>query len=369
MVERGLRRRLEILRATKLTCLAAWLGACTSADGHVFRSPDGLADLPCMRAPFVIQKTGVSGFNLDYASRDPMVVAQIQDDARLYRVSLSQTHPVVSPSVVGRSGYTYGVVPVGGDGPLWMVFQNHSLAGQWRIYGALWNESTGLDATLVTVSSDGTENVGPKAARLGARLGIAFRQDSHVAFAVIEGAAVVSRHVGEDVSPHPVILRVLTRPEGFVVVYKRTTAALAYYDPVGKAAGGVPLPGAVADVTTVGGSLVAITAEPSGLQRITFDAGGAPVPKPLNVDAANVKVLRVATQSNHVALAFLENEGGDAAQLRFLWNQGESSLVYPRFGAPNALDLDVVPTAEGALVMYRTDVALMGRFYCSATTP
>lgn len=349
-------------------CLALILIACTSSDGEVFRSPAGSPGLPCVQAPFVVQQTAAAAFAVTAASDGALVVAQVGEDARLFRVRQPSNKPTVSAFVVGRSGYTYSVAPSEGAGPLWMVFQNHSLAGQWRVYAAAWNETTGLNEMLTTLSNDGAENIGPKAAWLGSRLGVAFRQDAQLTFVVTDGTSIVGRDLGADLSPPPVITRVLTRPQGFIVAYKRTNAALAYFDTEGKPSGGVELPSPTSDVTLVGAALVAISANASSLDRVTLDSNGVAAVTPLNVEA-NANVLRVATQSNHVAVAYLESAGTAAARLRFLWNQGESSLAYPALVVPNAVDVDVVPTTQGALVFYRTDAAVMARFYCSATMP
>lgn len=371
MVEDGLRRRRAILRQRSLLWLTLGWAACTSADGEVFRASDGSSGLPCVQAPFLIQKGVPTSVAVAGIGNAITVVAQVQDEARLYRVSLSTptATPLVSAFVVGRSGYTYGVAPAGGGGPLWMVFHNHSLAGQWRVYGAAWDEITGLDESLLTLSNDGNESIGPKAAWLGTRLGVAFRQDAQLAFVVAEGSSILGRDLGPEALPHPVVERVLVRQQGFVVSHRRTQSALAFYDAEAKAEGIVELPSSVADITVVGSALVGIVAVPSGLQRLTFDASGATLMKPVMVNATNVNVLRVGTQSNHVAVAFLESENTPSARLHFFWNQGDGNLVYPGLAVPQAADLEVVSTTQGALVTYRTDSALMGRFYCSATIP
>ncbi len=257
-----------------------WLGpACTTAEGALFRNSSssasgagGSAPEPARCSSWQASLAATAEIRLggsEVWGERVVVVGVMEGEARLLQMDF-ETRQLLNLGALGDDSSIGEADLLALDATaLHVTFQNHSLAGMWRIYRAV----IALDgfgvalASALPVSEGGAESVGPMAASLGADVYVAYRRDRALALSATLAGGPPSVTVLDSRAPHPTIVRVVASPLGVVVLSLRDGPELEYFDPAGLHVVGEPIGAALADIAPGGPGLIQVSLADGALVR------------------------------------------------------------------------------------------------------
>lgn len=287
---------------------------------------------------------------------DVFLIAVIDDEVRLVHAQPSQGTALLS-DVIGDSasvGTAALAASASGDA-LDIAFQNHALAGSWRIYlSALGVENPTVAWEQVVVASQGgSENIGPQLAAAGADRVVAFRQDRSVAVSRIDGTDEVSSAVLDARLPHPTILQVVATNAGALVLSSRNRVEVEYFDELGAHIVGEVLDATVGSSSTTANGVAIAHATGDTITLSTRLIDGTPQSDTAlaSVDG-DVKELKLSGLVSPLALVWLQTNEGSELTLEYAQIESQQMTQRASRPAPSANSLRSITTPSGTSAFF-----------------
>ena len=284
-------------------------------------------------------------------------VATYADDEQQHFVELGpDAMPTVSQAVASAVGFQYPSIVPEPAGGFRVAFQNHFVAGQWRVYVARFDSpADSLDWAQSTVASDtGAESFRPKIATLGGRLGVAYWYRRSVAAAVVDtDGLVLTQTILPEGRENPLVRSILPVGDGFLVYATRwrtepMVGTLSHFRLDGSAIEGPEEEGAQGELRFApSGRIVLIVVTNSGIDFRPIDSSGAPTETPQTIaeteGAIGLDVIvteagfRLLVQFDSGELTdFTVTESGEVRDRRTLSTIGVAESLPQVIAMPNA---------------------------------